>query len=67
MDSDSKKKMAGFVSALGSVAESAHIFYSTMIKAGATEPEAIAGMQSFVSSMILSANQKNRQGGDDDE
>lgn len=39
------------ITALGSLSEMAHIFYTGMKGAGASEQEAIAGMTSFIAAM----------------
>ncbi len=40
----------GLVVSLGAFAEMAHIFYTSMIEAGATEKEATEAMKAYVSS-----------------
>lgn len=42
------KQVNGLIAALGGFAEMTHIFYTSMIKAGATNREATSAMNAFV-------------------
>lgn len=42
------KQVNGLIAALGGFAEMAHIFYTSMIEAGATSREATAAMNGFI-------------------
>lgn len=50
---------------LGSLAEMAHFFYTSMIKAGADRQEATAGMQSYINAFwmdtMTNARRANQQ------
>ena len=59
------------VAALGGFAEMTHIFYTSMIKAGATEKEATKAMQAYVFSFyheqIEDARRKEKEQQDGEE
>ena len=56
---------AALVAAIGSLAEMSHLFYTTMLKSGASENEALVGMKAFIHA-FWSAASKNKSEGNDD-
>ena len=65
------KQVNGLIAAFGGFAEMTHIFYTSMIKAGATEKEATEAMKAYVFSFyheqIEDARRKEKELQDGEE
>lgn len=64
---DRAKQVLELLNAIGSLAEMAHHFYSTMIDAGADKTEATAGMQGFITAYWTDAMNNARKERREDE
>lgn len=66
-DQRRQKQVNDVVTALGGFAEMAHIFYTSMIDAGATSREATAAMNAFVAAFYHEQveDARRKQGGQD--
>lgn len=62
-----QEQVNGLITALGGLAEMAHIFYTSMIDAGATHREATAAMNAFVAAFYHEQMEdvRRKQGGQD--
>lgn len=62
-----QEQVNGLITALGGFAEMAHIFYTSMIVAGATHREATAALIAFVASFYHEQMEdvRRKQGGQD--
>ena len=60
-----QEQVNGLITALGGFAEMAHIFYTSMIDAGATHREATAAMNAFVAAFYHEQMEdvRRKQGG----
>lgn len=64
-DEKQQPSITDMINAIGSLAEMAHVFYDGMKGAGASDTEALTGMQSFIAAMwhesIQDAREKRRR------
>lgn len=62
-----QEQVNGLITAIGGFAEMAHIFYTSMIDAGATHREATAAMNAFVAAFYHEQMEdiRRKQGGQD--
>ena len=65
MNNPKENPAQGIIDCLGVLAESAHVFYTAMIGAGADKAEATAGMQGFIIAWwfdaMTNARRENRE------
>lgn len=66
-DQRRQKQVNDVVTALGGIAEMSHVFYTSMIDAGATSREATAAMNAFVAAFYHEQMEdiRRKQGGQD--
>ena len=67
MSSPKENPASKLLTTIGSLAELAHHFYTSMIAVGASKEEAIAGMQQYIAAQLaVLMNGGNKKGGGDD-
>lgn len=61
------EQLQDLITAIGSIAEMSHQFYTAMITSGATVNEATAGMQSFIATFVHESMESSRRKRQDEE
>lgn len=56
-----KKQLAELINAVGTIAETALIFYRSTLQAGATQEEAVRLAQAFIAGVFFGGTKKNPQ------
>ena len=64
---DKQKQLQDLISGIGSMAELAHVTYTAMIKAGASQEEATAGMSAFIYGFMHESFEGGRRQKQDEE